>query len=86
MLRMHDYWCQECGAVSRDNLVSEPYPETACCGCGGVAQRVMTAMPAVKVGNAPMTEAKDIWEGFGPGLEDSDGINQTQYKSTKSFF
>ena len=85
-LRMYDYWCPECGDVSRDHLVSDPYPETAPCECGSVAQHVVTGMPAIKAGNAPMTEAKDIWEGFGPGLEDSDGINQTHYESTKSFF
>jgi hypothetical protein len=32
-----------------------------------------------------MDTAKDIWEGF-PGLEDTDGINETHYKSTKAFF
>ncbi len=82
---LFDYLCPECEKVSRDTLVHSPIPDTLPCECGATAKRLI-GLPCVRTELATMTEAKDIWEGFGPGLEDSDGINQTHYKSNKAYF
>lgn len=82
-----DYYCYDCEAI--ESNVSQPYPPANFreCECGHASVRLA---PRVTVWDSwenrpPIDDPKEIFRDM-PGLADSDGINQVQYKSKRSTF
>ena len=75
----------ECiGGHDTEALFDGAYPKDIDCPECGLMAHYRHSAPAffVEGSRAPIDTAKEAWSGT--ALEDSDGINQTQYRSTKA--
>ena len=83
---LYDFTCTDCGETTEElvALVDGRPPQSIECRCGEQKQRQPSA-PKFKLQWAlpPMDDPKEIWEGT--PLAGTDGINETHYRSTKSF-
>lgn len=82
----YDFKCDTCGETREKfvRLVDGSAPRGIPCPCGGEALRQPCA-PAFTLqwARPPMDNPREIFAGT--RLADSDGINETQYESTKAF-
>ena len=77
---LFDYHCTNCGST-REVLVSVPAPDIVRCDCGADSER-RPAVPnfTLQWARPPIDNVKEVWG------DTTDGVNESQYKSTKAFF